>query len=101
MENSRFLLLAIAGSNIRSIGFFIRPQYHDFAKYLVLGGAAFILMLFYSLSFDLLENENINQQRRIFRTIVIICVPLIGNVLYLIINDAYNRQQQPKHYWNF
>ena len=102
MKNSHFLLLVIAGSITGCIGFFIPPEYHAFEKYLILGVSALILLLFYSLSFmDVLKNENLNQQRRIFWTIVIICVPLIGNVLYLIINDAINRQQQPKYFWDF
>ena len=102
MKNSHFLLLLIAGSITAGIGFFIRPEYHAFEKYLILGVSALILLLFYSLSFmDVLKNENLNQQRRIFWTIVIICVPLIGNVLYLIINDAINRPQQPKYSLDF
>jgi len=91
MKNSRLLSLAIIGSATGGVGFFIRPEEHAFEKYLVLAIAALILMLFYFLTMrDVLKKENIDQQMRIFWIIVLICLPLIGDVIYLIINDAVN-----------
>jgi len=102
MKNSSLLVLAITGSVAGGAGFFIRPEEHAFEKYSVLIGAALILIVFHFLTMrHLLKNENRDQQMRIFWIIVIICLPLIGDVLYLIINEAIKRQQQPKPAWNF
>ena len=103
MQNSRILLLAIIGSVGGAVGFFIHPDKHAFEKYSILTGAALVLMLFYFQTMkDVLKNENHDPQVRIFWIIVIICLPLIGDILYLIINDAIdNSQEKPKQAWGF
>ena len=103
MQNSRLLLLAIIGSVAGAVSFFIHPEKHAFEKYSILAVAALILMLFYFLTMkDVLKNENHDPQVRIFWIIVIICLPIIGDILYLIINDAIdNSQEKPKQSWGF
>ncbi|HKO79043.1 MAG TPA: PLDc N-terminal domain-containing protein [Chitinophagaceae bacterium] len=102
MKNRHLFILAMIGSLVGSISFFIRPEQHAILKYWLLAFAALILLLFHFLTLrQLVKKENLGQSRRIFWTIVIICVPLIGNIIYLIINDAINSPQILKHAWLF
>lgn len=102
MKNRPLLLLAIAGSFVGSISFFIRPEEHAILKYLLLSLAALVLLIFHFATLrQLVKKEKLNQSGKIFWTIVIICVPLIGNIIYLIINDAINSPQILKHAWLF
>jgi sulfite exporter TauE/SafE len=102
MKNGRLLLLAIIGSVIGGISFFIRPAEHAVIKYMLLAIAALIILLFHLLIFrQVLKKENLDSAERIFWTISIICLPLIGDIIYLIINDAVNRPQELKHAWFF
>jgi hypothetical protein len=100
MKSGTLILLAIAGSLLGSISFFIRPEQHAFLKYLLLACAALVLLLFYFLTVrQVIKKQSLNPSEKIFWTIVIICVPLIGNVIYLIISSAVNGPQVLKHAW--
>lgn len=100
MKNRGLLLLAIAGSLAESISFFIRPEKHAILKYLLLALAALVLLIFHVATLrQLVKKENLNQSGKIFWTIVIICVPLIGDIIFLIINDAINSPRILKHAW--
>lgn len=100
MKNGPLLLLAVAGSLLGGVSFFIRPEQQAFLKYFLLALAALILLAFYFLTIrQVIKKENFNPAEKIFWTIFILCVPLIGNVIYLIISSAVNGPQVLKHAW--
>lgn len=100
MKNVPLILLVITGSLLGGISFFISPEQHASLKYLMLACAALILVAFYFLTIrQVIKKESLNPAEKIFWTIVIICVPLIGNVIYLIISNAVNGPQVLKHAW--
>ena len=102
MKNRPLFILAMIGSLVGSISFFIHPEQHAILKYWLLAFAALVLLLFHFLTLrQLIKKENRNPSGKIFWTIVIICVPLIGDVIYLVINDAINSPQILKHAWLF
>jgi len=102
MKNGSLLLLAIAGSLLGSISFFIQPEQHAFLKYLLLAFGALILLIFHFLTIrQVIKKGSSNPAEKIFWTIVILCVPLIGNVIYIIISSAVNSPQILKHPWQF
>jgi hypothetical protein len=99
-KNGRLLLLAMAGALIGGISFFIRPELHPVVKYLMLAFAALVLLVFYFLTIrQVIKKDNFNASEKICWTIVILCVPLIGNVIYLVISSAVNGPQVLKHAW--
>jgi hypothetical protein len=53
--------------------------------------------IFYVLTFmQVLKTPSLSQGRRIFWIVAIVCVPMIGNLIYLIMHDADVRKQVPK-----
>jgi hypothetical protein len=50
--------------------------------------------VFYALSFR--QVLNLKNERRIFWIVAIVCVPMIGNLIYIIVHDALTRKQIPK-----
>ena len=54
-------------------------------------------LTFYVLSFhQVLTTESLKGERRIFWIVAIVCLPMIGNLIYIIVNDALTRTQLPK-----
>jgi phospholipase D-like protein len=53
--------------------------------------------IFYVLTFmQVLKTPSLSPGRRIFWIVAIVCVPMIGNLIYLIMHDADVRKQVPK-----
>jgi len=53
--------------------------------------------IFYLLTFlQVIRTRSLNSGRRIFWIIAIVCVPMIGNLIYIILHDADTRKQIPK-----
>ena len=50
--------------------------------------------VFYSLSFK--QVVSLRSERRIFWIVAIVCLPMIGNLIYIIVHDALTRKQIPK-----
>jgi len=50
--------------------------------------------IFYVLSFS--QALRLKTERRIIWIVAIVCVPMIGNLIFLIVHDALTRKQIPK-----
>ena len=50
--------------------------------------------IFYVLSFS--QALRLKTERRIFWIVAIVCLPMIGNLIFLIVNDALTRTQIPE-----
>jgi hypothetical protein len=50
--------------------------------------------VFYSLSFR--QVLSLRSERKIFWIVAIVCLPMIGNLIYIIVHDALTRKQIPK-----
>ena len=54
-------------------------------------------LTFYMLSFhQVLTTPSLKGERRIFWIVAIVCLPMIGNLIYIIVQDALTRAQIPK-----
>ncbi|HEV8506173.1 MAG TPA: hypothetical protein VGQ53_12255 [Chitinophagaceae bacterium] len=52
---------------------------------------------FYVLTFhQVLTTPSLKGERRIFWIVAIVCLPMIGNLIYIIVNDALTTKQIPK-----
>jgi hypothetical protein len=53
--------------------------------------------MLYMLSFhQVLTTPSLKGERRIFWIVAIVCLPMIGNLIYIIVQDALTRAQIPK-----
>jgi hypothetical protein len=53
--------------------------------------------VFYGLSLhQVLTTPSLRGERRIFWIVAIVCLPMIGNLIYIIVHDALTRRQIPK-----
>jgi len=50
--------------------------------------------LFYVLTFH--QVLKLRSERRIFWIVAVVCLPMIGNLIYIIVHDALTRKQIPK-----
>jgi hypothetical protein len=96
MKNLRlFLLLAISfvlfivGTTIPGTG---SPLHVSFIVAGTILGFIFYLLTF----IKVLKTPSLGSGRRILWIVVIVCVPMIGNVIYLVFNEALTSKQIPK-----
>ena len=55
--------------------------------------------IFYLLTFrDALTTPSLNKGQRLLWTVAIVCVPVIGNLLYVLIHGTVIKNQVPKYY---
>ena len=60
-------------------------------------GAVIVGLYFYIDTFrEVLHGNKVSEDRRIFWIIAIICLPMIGNMLYVIIHHSTSGRQAPK-----
>jgi hypothetical protein len=45
---------------------------------------------------NVIKTPSLSGGKRIFWIVAIVCLPMIGNVIYLILQDAFTRKQIPK-----
>jgi len=96
MKNLSLLLLLIAACILFAIGVFIPGTGKPLHIIFVIAGTM-LGFIFYLLTFiQVIKTPSLSSQRRIFWIIVIVCVPMIGNVIYLIVHDTLTRRQVAK-----
>jgi Phospholipase_D-nuclease N-terminal len=94
MKNLRILILLVVAGLLFGIGISIpgtgKPLHIIFVAAGVVTG-----FIFYLLTFRQVIKKSSNE-RRVLWIILVVCVPVIGNVLYVIIHDALARKQVPE-----
>lgn len=95
MKNLGFLILAAVGFAISFTGFFLQINHPKASTIVMLIGGA-VLLFFYIISFyQVIKTKMISRKQRIFWILVILCVPIVANLIYLFIFDALTRRQKP------
>ena len=96
MKNLSLLILLIISFVLFMIGIFIpgtgRPLHIMFVVAGVIVGFIFYLLTF----MDVLKTSSLNGGKRIFWIVAIVCLPMIGNLIYILLQDAFTRKQIPK-----
>lgn len=96
MKNLPLLILLIIAFALFMIGVFIPGTDRPLHLIFIVGGTV-LGFIFYLLTFiQVIRTPSLRSQRRIFWIIIIVCVPMVGNLIYLIIHDALTRKQVPK-----
>src|SRR6266496_3886968 len=96
MKNLSLLILLVISFALFMIGISIpgrgRPLHIIFVAAGVILGFIFYLLTF----LQIIKTPSLSSGRRIFWIIAIVCVPMIGNLIYIILHDADTRKQIPK-----
>ncbi|HET9825331.1 MAG TPA: hypothetical protein VFP87_08355 [Chitinophagaceae bacterium] len=96
MKNLSLLILLVVAFLLFLIGISIPGTARPLHIIFVVAGTA-LGFVFYLLTFrQVLTTPSLSPGRRIFWIVAIVCVPMIGNLVYVIIHDADVRKQVPK-----
>lgn len=96
MKNFSLLMLLVISFVLFMIGIFIPGRGEPLHIIFVVAGVT-LGFAFYLLTFrDVLTTSSLSGGRRIFWIVAIVCVPMIGNLIYIILQDAFTRKQIPK-----
>jgi len=96
MKNLSLLILLIVSFILFLTGVSIPGTGTVLHIILVVVGTA-LGFIFYVLTFmQVLKTPSLSQGRRIFWIVAIVCLPMIGNLIYVIMHDADARKQVPK-----
>jgi len=96
MKNFRLLLLLIISFVLFIVGILIPGTGSPLHVSFLIAGAI-LGFIFYLLTFmQVIKTPSLNSGRRIFWIVAIVCVPMIGNLIYLLLHDADTRKQIPK-----
>ncbi|MEO8406592.1 MAG: PLDc N-terminal domain-containing protein [Chitinophagaceae bacterium] len=96
MKHSRALWLIATGTLIFAIGLFLPLTMKVFRTGVLIAGAALVFLFYLSILFEVLTSKNISPSRRVFWLVAIICVPILGNLIYIVMNDSMKRRQTPR-----
>ena len=96
MKNLSLLILLVISFVLFMIGISIPGIRRPIHIIFVVAGVAFGF-IFYILTFrQVIKTSSLNSGQRIFWIVAIVCVPMIGNLIYIILQDAFTRKQIPK-----
>jgi hypothetical protein len=96
MKNFSLLILLIISFVLFMIGISIPGTGRPLHIIFVVAGVT-LGFIFYLLTFrQVLRTRSLNSGQRIFWIVAIVCLPMIGNLIYLILQDAFTRKQIPK-----
>jgi hypothetical protein len=96
MKNLSMLVLLIISFLLFMIGISIPGRTRPLHIVFVVAGVT-LGFIFYVLTFrQVLKTSSLTSGRRIFWIVAIVCVPMIGNLIYIILQDAFTRKQIPK-----
>lgn len=96
MKNISLIILLFVSFILFLVGVSIPGR--DTALHIIVVVTAVLLgFAFYLLSFrQVLTTPDLKGERRIFWIVAIVCLPMIGNLIYIIVDDALTRRQIPK-----
>jgi drug/metabolite transporter (DMT)-like permease len=96
MEKLKILILAGIGLIISIIGLTMAVDKNK-TGYVLLSIGALILFIFYIITFRrMLRSPSVNPKRRVLWTTAIIMLPVIANIVYVIMHDAFLHPEIPK-----
>ncbi len=96
MKGLKLLLLPLLGVMLLATGLVI-PAYMTI-RYILLISSVIVTLIFYFITLrHLIKDFPLDSSKKIFWTVAIICLPVIGNVIYVIFLETSARKQRPQH----
>ena len=96
MKNISLILIVLAGVVLFIAG--TVPHYsHPAAGYILMAAGALLVFAFYLITLlQVIRSRSISNSRRIVWTILIICAPVVGNLIYILFYDAQVSSRTPE-----
>jgi len=96
MKNLSLLIVLVVSFVLFLIGVSI-PGTENLLHIIFVVAGTTLGFIFYVLTFmQVLKTSSLTPGRRVFWIVAIVCVPMIGNLMYVIMHDADVRKQVPK-----
>ena len=96
MKKIKILILAGVGLIISIIGLTFLVNKNN-SGYILLSIGGILLLIFYIITFRwMLRSTSVPPKRRVFWTTAIIMLPVIANIIYVIVHDAFLHPEVPK-----
>lgn len=99
MKNLRTVFALAAGTILFMTGLAIPFHYLVWRDIFLITGTLLVLFFYVTTLIQVINSPLLSQSRRIFWLIVVICVPVMGNLAYVIIQDTLTRKQVPHGIW--
>ena len=96
MKNLKSLILAGVGLLISIIGLSFYINQNPLGPVLMIIGGILLFLFYFITLFQVINSKTIHEKRRVTWIIFIVCLPVIGNIIYIIIHDALTTRQKPK-----
>jgi len=96
MKNFSFLVLLMTSAILFAIGISIPGRENLLHIIFVVVGTALGFMFYILTLLQVIRTPTLSPGRRVFWIVAIVCVPMIGNLIYIFIHDADTRKQIPK-----
>jgi hypothetical protein len=96
MKNISLILIVLAGVVLFMAG--AVPHYnHPLAGYILMTAGALLVFAFYLISLlQVIRTRSIRNSRRIVWIILILCAPVVGNLIYILFHDAQLSSRVPE-----
>jgi len=96
VKNLSPLILLFFSAILFFVGVSIPGQRSFLHLTLVIAGVA-LGLTFYLITFlHVLKTPTLNSGKRMFWIVAIVCVPMIGNLIYVLLQYAFTKKQVPK-----
>lgn len=96
MRHSRLIWLIALGALLFAIGLFVPFSYYYLRATLLIAGAALGFLFYLYTLIEVLKSKSLRQSRKIFWMVVIVCVPVFGNLIYIVMQDSMSHKQTPR-----
>ena len=99
MQNLKLLLLLCGGCILFVSGLFVPVHYTTIRYSLMIAGTLLVLLFYFITLFQVIKTSSLNSSKRIFWLVAIICVPVIGNIIYVVFREMMTQRQKPSGIW--
>jgi hypothetical protein len=99
MQNLKLLLLLCGGCILFVSGLFVPLHYTTIRYGLMIAGTMLVLLFYFITFFRVIKTSSLSSQRRIFWLVAIICLPVIGNIVYVVFSEMITQRQKPGGIW--
>ena len=91
------LLIMFILSAILFFGGMSIPGQKSFLHLTLIVAGVILGAIFYVITFrDAIKTPTLNKGKRMFWIVAIVCVPMIGNLVYVLLQSAFTKKQIPK-----
>jgi hypothetical protein len=99
MKGLRLLLLPAFGFALFVTGLLIAGDHKVTRDALVILSVLITLVFYFITMAHVIKTYSSGDSKKLFWLVAIICLPVIGNIIYIIFLETANKQQEPHGVW--